>query len=304
MTTKQSTQATSGEGSRSTTVSLPEESRCPECGQESLDREGKEQFCQACGLVLGVDSLERSIPTWADPDDRHVGPGESNQWLGRGTCIGTGSAEGGPRSARLRKYNERLDSEEQTLYRGLRELRAICEELEVGEELRERAGHLYRRAVDEGLLQGRTLEGFAGASVFVALRERDFPVTLVWLADVSFAVRDELAGAYRVFLSSFDLRILPPVPADFLSRVASELGVAPRFERIAHQILEQADKVGISQGKHPAGFAGAALYAAVRTEGQTVKQEEIAKAAGVSLVTISRRWRSIDDELELEELSN
>jgi transcription initiation factor TFIIB len=298
MPTKQSTQAGYGDRSTSSNVAPTAGDCCPECERTDLHTDGREQFCPVCGVVVERDTLERSIPEWIDGDQRHLGPGESSQWLARGTRIGYGGDSEEHQVSRLQRYNSRLRSAEQTLYRGLRELRGICEELGVGEASRERAAHIYRRAVADGLLEGRSLESFAGAAVFVALREHDYPLTLEWLAEAAFATRDELSGAYRVLLTTFDLQVLPPSPADYLPRVASELGVAPRLERTAGRILELAKDAGVSQGKHPAGFAGAALYAAAQVEDRSLKQESVAQAAGVCLVTISRRWQSIDEELD------
>lgn len=302
MPTKQSTQAGYGSRATSTSGSQTTNNSCPECEQAGLTVDGNERFCPACGVVVSADRIERSIPRWVDRHDRHIGPGESNQWLQRGTCIGFSSEDGGARTARLRRYNTRLDSSEQSLYRGLRELRGICEELEVGKEFRERAAYIYGISVKEGLLQGRSLESLAGAAVFVALRERTYPITLEWLADAAFATRDELSRAYRVLLSELDLQVLPPSPREFLPRLASILNVSPRLERTAGRILRQAENAGASQGKHPAGFAGTALYAAAQVEGRTLKQEAVANAAGVSIVTISRRWQSLDEELDLREV--
>lgn len=302
MPTKQTTQAGHDSTVTSTSVSPTTTGRCPDCDRTDLQTDGCETYCPACGVVVETDVIERSIPEWVESGQRHLGPGESAQWLARGTCIGGTHAPDDPQTARLQRYNSRLDSTGQTLYRGLRETRGICEELDVGEASRERAAHIFRKSVEAGLLEGRSIEAFAGGAVFVALRECGYPITLEWLAEAAFATRDELSGAYRVLRSTFDLQVLPPSPADYLPRVASTLDVAPWLERTAGRILDLANDAGVSQGKHPVGFAGAALYAAAQLNGWSLKQGDVADAAGVSLVTISRRWQSIDEELDLSEV--
>lgn len=272
--------------------------QCPDCGGTEFVSEGSETYCQKCSVIITESSMERSVPGWTESRDRHWGPAARQQWLQRGTCVGTASDSIDADTARFSRYNTRLLSNEQSIHRGLRELRGTCEELEVGTYVRERAAKLYRDAVHEGLLQGRSIEAFADAAVFVALREIEYPITFGWLADVTLAEETEISDAYRQLLSECDLRVLPPKPKDFLPRVASHLGVAPAVERSAGQILSEAKNGGLSNGKHPAGFAGSAIYVAAQQHDVELTQAAVAEATDVNVVTISRRSKEIGAECD------
>lgn len=269
--------------------------RCPECSG-AISQEKTDHYCRDCGIIVAEEAIERSIPSWTNKDSRHWGPGSSQQWLQQGTCVGYSSDSTSAEVPRFCRYNTRLKSSEQSLHRGLRELRGTCEELEVGRFVRERAAKLFRDAVLDGLLQGRSIEAFAGAAIFVALREISYPITFGWLAEMTLANESEISDAYRQLLSTFELRVLPPEPEDFLPCIASRLDVCPKVERTAALILERAREAGLSNGKHPAGFAGAAIYIAVQQWNIELLQSDVANAADVSVVTISRRSTDIDNE--------
>lgn len=234
--------------------------------------------------------IEHSEPQWRDYQDRRLGPQQSQQWVDTGTTI-TRSA--GSDTAQLTRYNERLRSDERSLVSGLRELRDIAAAVELPQPIRERAAYWYRKTVEENLLKGRSIEGFAAACVFLSARERRHPMMLSRLATYSPLSEAKIRNHVSVLRIEFEPTIPPARPKDFLPRVVSELEFSPNVERRADAYLSRAAEMELHVGKHPAAVAATAVYAAATDLEYQVNQQSVATAADVSTVTISRHYQDI-----------
>ena len=61
--------------------------------------------------------------------------------------------------------------------------------------------------------------------------------------------------------------------------------------------MKKALGLEFSAGKDPMGFAGAVLYVTLQMEGKTIRQVDIADAAGVTEVTIRNRAKELKNQL-------
>ncbi|MFC7191933.1 hypothetical protein ACFQL7_20495 [Halocatena marina] len=64
--------------------------------------------------------------------------------------------------------------------------------------VRETASVIYRRALAENLLIGRSIEGIATSAVYAAARREGIPRTLDEVTTVARVERQRIARAYRV----------------------------------------------------------------------------------------------------------
>lgn len=265
---------------------------CPDCTDSRLVTDGGVTYCAACGIVVDDNQLEHSEPVWRDAEHRRLGPQQSNQWLNTGTKI---SWEPSGNAERLIRYNERLTSSERSLASGLHELRNLAASIELPTHARERASYWYRQAVQERLLKGRSIEAFAAACVFIAARERRYPITLSTLATVSPVTESKIRNHLRVLQATFDVTLPPAHPRDFLPKIVSDLDLSVAVERQAARYLEHAAAEEVHVGKHPAAVAATAIYAATKDldSEQAPTQQTIADAADVSPVTISRHYQDL-----------
>ena len=293
-------QATNSRSADSATVTAAEHtgeatanSEC-ECAERSNSETAIEdgiEYCLGCGIILSKEQLERSEPNWREPEDRRLGPGSSQQWVDTGTVIGWGTSD---TEKRLSRYNDRLTSGERSLVAGLHEIRSLSASVELPVPTRERAAYWFRNVSKNHLLKGRSTEGFAAACVFVAARERRNPITIDQLAAFSLVTESKIRNHVRVLRAEFSIMLPPTHPRDFLPRLVSTLELGTDIERRAKRYLTRASEEGIHVGKHPVGVAAAAIYAAVTDLGHAHTQETIAKSAGVSAITISRRYQDFE----------
>jgi transcription initiation factor TFIIB len=207
---------------------------------------------------------------------------------------------------RLRKWNERFrtrDSKERNLKQALGEIDRMASALGLPENVRETASVIYRRALAEDLLPGRSIEGIATASLHAAARMGNVPRSLDEMAAVSRVDQPTFKRAYRYIVRELSLEVQPADPLEYLPRFASELELSDETERRARELLETAKRQNVHSGKSPVGLAAAAIYAAGVLCNDTLTQSEVSKATDMSEVTIRNRYQELLQAAENESAS-
>ena len=291
---------------------------CPECeGRLVSEVEAAKTVCTDCGLVVSETEIDTGRK-WHTPGGRtedessRVGPPSTHLLHDKGLSTTIGwqdqdgrgnvlSAEKRRELGRLRQWNERFraqGSEDRNLRHALGEIDRMASALGIHESTRETASVIYRHALDEGLLPGRSVEGVATAAVYAAARLDGVARSLDELAVVSRIERLRIERAYRQVARELDLRIPPTDPREYLARFASELGCRDETERRARELVDSATDEGVHNGKHPAGIAASALYAAGRLCDEDIRQADVAEVADISEMTIRNRYPEILDVVD------
>jgi transcription initiation factor TFIIB len=286
---------------------------CPECsGTLVVDDEHGETVCQECGLVVEEDSVDRG-PEWRAFDAKEkdeksrVGAPTTNMMHDKGLSTNIdwrdkdayGNALGAKqrkKMQRLRKWNERFrtrDSKERNLKQALGEIDRMASALGLPENVRETASVIYRRALDENLLPGRSIEGVSTASVYAAARQAGVPRSLDEITEVSRVEKSEIARTYRYVVRELGLEVKPADPESYVPRFASSLGLSEEAERRARQLLQNAKEQGVHSGKSPVGLAAAAVYAAALLTNEKTTQAAVSEVADISEVTIRNRYHEL-----------
>ena len=297
----------------SETESADETTRCPECsGQLITDEEHGETVCRECGLVVESDAVDRG-PEWrafdsAERDSKsRVGAPTTNMMHDKGLSTNIGwqdkdaygkslSSNQRQKMQRLRTWNERFrtrDSKERNLKQALGEIDRMASALGLPDAVRETASVIYRRALDEDLLPGRSIEGVSTAALYAAARQAGTPRSLDELTAVSRVDKDEIARTYRYVARELNLEIKPADPEQYVPRFASDLTLSDEAERRARELLSTAKAQGVHSGKSPVGLAAAAIYAASLLTNQKVTQNQVSEVANISEVTIRNRYHEL-----------
>ncbi|WP_160135646.1 TFIIB-type zinc ribbon-containing protein [Halococcus salsus] len=290
-----------------------QETLCPECGGKTMhDSEHGETRCQQCGLVLTQEAIDRG-PEWrsfyADEKDRRnrVGAPLSPLLHDRGLSTTIGwqnkdaygkqlSAEKRTQMHRLRKWDNRFrtkNAQDRNLKQAFNEIRRMSSALGLIDPVKETTGVIYRRAVSEGLLPGRSIEAMATASLYAAARQHNTPRTLSECAAVSRVPQLPIQRAYRYLSRQLGLQIQPADPMQYIRQFASGLDATEETENLAREILKTGKRANILSGKKPAGLAAAALYSASQLSGEEFTQETISNESKVSHVTIRDRYHEL-----------
>lgn len=292
---------------------------CPVCSSTSfvIDSVTGEVLCRMCGAVL-TESVPTPAPEWRKLDDENSRAGSPYTLLshdkGLSTTISTSlrdangkaiSADGIETINRLRLLDRRASMQNSTnrsLHKGLRELEKIANKLGISKTIVEQAAWIYRKVLKEGFTRGRPLQATAAAALYAACRDLEVPRTLKDFAAITNVPKKDLARCYRKMLSIIDLQLPTVDLMKCISRVAASVGFGEKVKRRAFELVRLAQKSGNLVGKDPMGTAAAVLYIAGTLEGEPVRQKDLAKAAGVTEVTIRNRCRSLKNFIEIDGL--
>jgi transcription initiation factor TFIIB len=269
---------------------------CPECDGRVNDGDD-ETVCADCGLVVAEDRLDRG-PEWrsfADDRDRERTGApltRSRHDRGLSTEIGRSTRLTGRKRrlfARLRRQHSRAQitskAERNRVY-AFNEVRRLVCALGLAEDLRDRACVLFESAQSADLLRGRSLEGFAAASVYATCRTASISRTLGEVTSAARASRDELTAAYDALNRELGLPTGPIAPEEYLPRFASQLDLPTAVESRARELVAEGRERGLIAGRNPSGFAAACLYAAAAERDHALTQAAAAEVAGVTPVTL------------------
>ena len=294
------------------------EQACPECdGQLIEDAEHGETICADCGLIVDEDAIDHG-PDWRafDSEEREQkkrtgapttkmmhdeGLSTNIGWQNKDAHGNTLSSRKRQQMQRLRTWDERFrtrDSKERNLKQALGEIERMGSALGVPEDVRETASVIYRRALSEDLLPGRSIEGVSTAALYAAARQTSTPRSIDEVAAVSRIDEMEFKRTYRYIVRELSLEIEPADPVSYVGRFASDLDISDEAEHLARELLESAKQENVTSGKSPVGLAAAAVYAASRLTNEKITQGEVSEVADISEVTIRNRYKEL---LEAEE---
>jgi transcription initiation factor TFIIB len=180
------------------------------------------------------------------------------------------------------------------------ELERLSDKLYMSQGTKEKAAVIYRKALDKGLVRGRSIATIMTASLYAACRGTGTPRSLREIAEVSLVNKKDVARCYRLLLRELDVKIPIADPLTYVSKIALKAEVSGVSQGKAIEILRRARHKRIATGKDPMGIAAAVLYIACLQNNEKRTQKEIADAAGVTEVTVRNRYKALQKELNLE----
>ncbi len=306
------------EGMPTTTTRIQQ---CPECGSDRLmrDYDAAEIVCMNCGFVIAAKLADRG-PEWRAFDDEQrakraragapltytihdKGLSTMIDWHDRdiyGKRLSPGQKA---QIYRLRKWQRRIrvsDATERNLAFALSEITKIANTLNLPKNILETASVIYRKAVKEHLIRGRSIQGVTSAAIYVACRQCGLARTLEEIAQASSINKKEVGRSYRFLIKELNYFIPPLKPSQYITKFSSQLTMQGRVEEIAQKILLTARDLKLTSGRGPTGIAAAASYIASVLTGERKTQREIAEIAQVTEVTIRNRYKELVERLMFE----
>jgi len=295
--------------------------KCPECTSKNLihDYDSGETICGDCGLVLFEQTLDKG-PEWRaftlqeKASRSRVGMPTSYSIHDKGlsTSISQVDRDAFGRKLsiatrlqmwRLRKWQIRSrihSSIDRNLAQAMAELERLSGNANISPPIKEKAALAYRKALDKGLVRGRSINAVVAAALYAACRKSGSPRTLREVSEASLCDKKDVARCYRLLLQELDFQMPVSDPLTYVSKIAEKNGVSGKTQGKAIAILRDAKQKRFSAGKDPMGMAAAALYIACVQNSERITQKDIAEAAGVTEVTIRNRYKALKDQLNLE----
>lgn len=285
---------------------------CSNCNSTELvlDPVRGEVSCSNCGFVLQQrmidDGAEWRAYTYEESSRRSRVGSPATQSLhdkGLSTIIGYENydhrgvrltSKSRMQVYRLRKWQMRNTLGSNTsLAQALGEIDRLTSKLQLPRSVKETSISIYRKAFDQKIIRGRSIDGLVAAAIYCAARIRRIPRTINEIALSSGYTKKELGKHYRTLITKLNLKIPITDPVNFIVRYGTELKMTGTAQRKAADILKEARTLGISAGKDPTGLAAAAIYIAGILCDERITQKSIAKVANVTEVTIRQRYKEL-----------
>jgi transcription initiation factor TFIIB len=283
------------------------------------DPDAAEIVCMNCGFVIASKLADRG-PEWRAFDDEQrakraragapltytihdKGLSTMIDWHDRdiyGKRLSPGQKA---QIYRLRKWQRRIrvsDATERNLAFALSEITKIANSLNLPKNILETASVIYRKAVKEHLIRGRSIQGVTSAAIYVACRQCGLARTLEEIAQASSINKKEVGRSYRFLIKELDYFIPPLKPSQYITKFSNQLTMQGKVEEIAQKILLTARDLKLTSGRGPTGIAAAASYIASVLTGERKTQREIAEIAQVTEVTIRNRYKELVERLMFE----
>jgi len=295
--------------------------KCPECGSPNLihDYDTGEDVCGGCGLVVREQMMDKG-PEWraftqeekASRSRVGVPTSYSVHDKGLSTAIGRVDRDAFGRKLplstrlqmwRLRKWQIRSrvhSSVDRNLAQAMAELDRLSDKSYIPGPVKEKSAIIYRKALDKGLVRGRSIAAIAAASLYAACRTTGTPRTLREIAEASFVDKKDVARCYRLLLRELNVQMPIANPLTYVSKIAEKTGISGPTQGHAIKILHEARRKRAAAGKDPMGLAAAALYIACLINSEKKTQKDIAEAAGVTEVTVRNRYKSLRRQLGIQ----
>lgn len=294
---------------------------CPECGNTKLVRDyaRAEIICINCGVVIRSRIIDNG-PEWRAFDNEQKekrarvgapmtytihdkGLSTMIDWRNRDSYGKDISPKKRAQIYRLRKWQRRIrisDATERNLAFALSELDRMASHLGLSRNVREAAAMLYRQAVEQKLIRGRSIEGVTAAALYAACRQCKVPRTLDEIASVSHVSKKDVGRGYRFIARELKIAVPPTNPTYYIPRFASELNLTGEVQAKAIEILKLASDNGLTSGRGPTGVAAAALYIASVMSNERRTQRDVAEVTRVTEVTVRNRYKELVEKLKLD----
>lgn len=248
-----------------------ENRECPKCNSSNVDEDFEKvrAICNDCGLVIRSFETNPSVNGEADSPDEPADEDEPLTWS--------------------EAYTVR-NSTEQRVAEAFVILEAVSESLRVSDDVRREAAALFSSAAKQNVTDGRPTEAIIAATVHIAGIATAKPRPLARITDALGLEKSQVGHLARVLRRELDHEYAGTATKAYLPFLRAELRYPPEVAERAEQLLAEAESTGITNGRSPAGIAGAALYC---TSDGECSQREVASVAGVSKETIRVRVKDL-----------
>ena len=221
---------------------------CPECKSQEIKNEGDGILsCKQCELIFD------SGPQWTKYKPNVPSPNQID--------IQTTEKQAASKII-LKWQNETRNGNlgSRSILMASEEIERICNELKLGDNIKESALELFSSSSKVGIVRGRSSEKVAAASIYTACRMVNVPRTLDEVASRTSLNRNELSKLHRLITRKLKLQIHAAGTANFISRFSNKLRLPKIVEEEATKTIETLEAKHYSHGISPNALLGATLY--------------------------------------------
>ena len=147
----------------------------------------------------------------------------------------------------------------------------------------------YKKALEKGLIKGRSIKEMIVACVYLVCKKINIPRTLAEISQIVEADEIFAARCYRLLMRELKITHVQFKPTIFIRKIADEANISERTARESIDLLLAIQNENVFVGKNSLSIAAAILYITCRKHSQKISQARIALAANINIMTLRKR---------------
>lgn len=292
---------------RATTDATPIEI-CPQCETElQPTADHSKPYCQSCGYISNNASIDYSPwhTTITTEGETRTGSALTELYHDKGLrthLTDTQYDAAGEllserkqlQMRRLRKQNKQSkfnSKKERNIGIANNEIQRMAAALGLPQDVTETACVIFRKASENDIIEGRSVEQIATAALCIGARCQQTPRLLDEFSPVAKVNTSKLKGGISTIQRELNVNALPPTADDIIERYGSTLSFSEPIITEAFSIYHSADNW--VQGHKPNNVAAAALYASTLRHQKYATKTEIASAANANRRSMTKIYSNL-----------
>jgi transcription initiation factor TFIIIB Brf1 subunit/transcription initiation factor TFIIB len=179
----------------------------------------------------------------------------------------------------------------------LDKINALGTKLELTNEMIHKTKYIYQKAKEVGIVRGRSSYPVLAAAAYIDSRQLGVTKTMTDFTSILRVGRKQLARNYRLLINKLSLKIPSNDPFILLDKLASKCKVGEETKRQANILMNYTLRSDFHVGKNPMSIVSSVLYIACATTLEHRSQTVIARAAGITSVTLGSRIKDLKELL-------
>jgi transcription initiation factor TFIIB len=151
----------------------------------------------------------------------------------------------------------------------------------------------YKKALEKGLIKGRSIREVIVACVYIVCKNFSIPRTLAEISQIVEADETFAARCYRLLMRELKIGHVQFKPTIFIRKIADEADINERAIRESIDMLLAIQNENAFTGKNTLSVAAAILYLTCKKNGQKISQARIASAANINIMTLRKRLSEV-----------
>lgn len=188
---------------------------------------------------------------------------------------------------------------ERNLMQAFRDISHWCDQFSLPKTISDIAKQLYKRADEEKLLRGKSLEAVVAACIFIACRQAKVPRTFREMHTLTHVPKKALGQCYKTLEKAFNLQASANAqntrsdpgatmtnPSDLLARYCNHLGLPHLVQSTASDVILSGKEHAYTDGRSPISIASGSIYFSTHLLGIPMAMKDLCDVAGVSESTV------------------
>jgi transcription initiation factor TFIIB len=151
----------------------------------------------------------------------------------------------------------------------------------------------YKKALDKGLIKGRSIKEVIVACVYIVCKNSSIPRTLTEISQIVEANERFAGRCYRLLIRELKITHVQFKPSIFIRKIADVVNIHERAVRESIDMLLAVQNENAFTGKNTLSVAAAVLYLTCKKHKQKVSQARIASAANINIMTLRKRLSEV-----------